>query len=86
METPIIENQTIMMTDEEKEKIILQRSIWNDQSRRFRERMGNAEFSNYIKPYMAKWNAKEETKAARIKKNAEYYLKKKAERLNLAIS
>jgi len=78
METQnIIENQTIMMTDEE--KIILQRIIWTEQSRRFREKMGT-QYYDYIKSYSTKWNAKEETKASRKIKNAEYYLKKKAEK------
>ena len=53
---------------------------------RFRERMGKEQYCNYMKPYCKTWNAKEETKATRKIKNAEYYQRKKAERLNMAIS
>ena len=54
-------------------------------SRIFREKMGNEEYNNYIKPYQKKYNAKEETKALRRKTNAIYYERKKAEKLAISV-
>jgi len=73
------ETQLIMMTDEEKRKLKAFEAVV-----RFREKMGS-EYSNYMKPYLKRYNAKEETKALRKIKNAEYYQRKKNENLNIAI-
>lgn len=54
-------------------------------SRIFREKMGNEEYNNYIKPYQKKYNAKEETKALRKVRNADYYQKKKAEKMAIPV-
>ena len=59
------------------ENIIKAKTTWREDSANFRERMGHAEYSEYMKPYMLKYNAKEQTKAMRKIKNAEYYQKRK---------
>jgi len=45
-----------------------------------RERMGQEAYNEYMKPYLKRYNAKEETKALRKIKNAEYYQRRKAEK------
>ena len=51
----------------------------------FRERLGNEEYNRYMKPYQKIYNAKEETKALRKIRNANYYQRKKAEKLGIQV-
>jgi hypothetical protein len=80
-----MEIESIMENKENKEKKLSKMKTSAEYSRIFRERLGNEEYNKYMRPYQTIYNAKEETKELRRKRNADYYQRKKEEKIAIPV-